>query len=409
MMLEARMYGGVAIPHTKLQVHQNGAKFPISKVYIDDELLDPNMFYTLIILPEGARLSKEGTVLVLTQFHFQRGPEILEAFPADLLSNDAKEACLEWLASGKQPEFFTASKGKQVGFNYLFEVPSNVRKGGKESFMLSLVTDSKQVASIEDFLESILEEQISKMQNELSVFQEQPPEPKTELTDAQKGDLEKENELVHEKIRAHLKEIKANIDRTLEIQEKLEDLGYRGKKSKELKVIQGDSDQVAIIKGVILTVQEDQGPVPESVLLNEEDGVHVYKREQINEIKSHTIGSSTVLQVSKRSMALLAEERDGSAHDSTIKFFGILPYPDIKMDGFTYFFSIPSPNTSGNSNGASITVLVPNSSKSFFYKHVEEMRLVVLDHTRRISRMLSHDAFASVMLDLFKDLNDFID
>jgi len=52
IMLEAETFGGISIPHVNVQVHEDGARFPISKVYIEDGLLDPNVAYTLLILPE---------------------------------------------------------------------------------------------------------------------------------------------------------------------------------------------------------------------------------------------------------------------------------------------------------------------------------------------------------------------
>ena len=66
LILEAKKFGGISIPHMKLQVHQNGAKFPISKVYVDDEQLDPALYYTLVIIPEGFGTKLNG--IALTHF-----------------------------------------------------------------------------------------------------------------------------------------------------------------------------------------------------------------------------------------------------------------------------------------------------------------------------------------------------
>ena len=49
---DARKEGGIVMLHQKLQVHKNGAKFPVNKVYVDDELLSEDQPYTMILLPE---------------------------------------------------------------------------------------------------------------------------------------------------------------------------------------------------------------------------------------------------------------------------------------------------------------------------------------------------------------------
>ena len=46
IILESRKFGGLSLRRQKLRVHKNGAKFPISKIYIDDEVLDPKISYT---------------------------------------------------------------------------------------------------------------------------------------------------------------------------------------------------------------------------------------------------------------------------------------------------------------------------------------------------------------------------
>jgi hypothetical protein len=46
-------YGAIALLHQKVQVHANGSKIPISKAYIDDEVIDPGTKYTIILIPEG--------------------------------------------------------------------------------------------------------------------------------------------------------------------------------------------------------------------------------------------------------------------------------------------------------------------------------------------------------------------
>lgn len=44
--------GGISFQHQELKVHKNGAKFTISKSYLDDGLLDENKLYTMFLIPE---------------------------------------------------------------------------------------------------------------------------------------------------------------------------------------------------------------------------------------------------------------------------------------------------------------------------------------------------------------------
>ena len=53
MIVDSHKFGGISLRGQLLRVHKNGAKFPISKAYIDDELLDPAVSYTLILIPEA--------------------------------------------------------------------------------------------------------------------------------------------------------------------------------------------------------------------------------------------------------------------------------------------------------------------------------------------------------------------
>jgi hypothetical protein len=92
LVAEAKSRGAIVIPRMKLQVHQNGAKFPISKVYVDDEQLDPNQDYTLVIIPEGPRL--EG--VVLTYFDGKIGPSLARIQPPWRPSRSKRHARRGW-------------------------------------------------------------------------------------------------------------------------------------------------------------------------------------------------------------------------------------------------------------------------------------------------------------------------
>ncbi|NMC08161.1 MAG: hypothetical protein GYA24_23345 [Candidatus Lokiarchaeota archaeon] len=166
----------------------------------------------------------------------------------------------------------------------------------------------------------------------------------------------------------------------------------------------------AIVKSVILSIFGDEGPVPEIVLINEPEGIRVYKKDSIKEITGNALDLGALLHISMKSVSLLMGEhlyQDGDAEVDSIKFFGILPFPDIKMDGLTYFFLIPDREARGSARASTITILVSEENKNFFYDNMTELRSLIVEHAVQIKKMLTQDEFASVMVDLFKEINDF--
>ncbi|MBN2151738.1 MAG: hypothetical protein JW839_09850 [Candidatus Lokiarchaeota archaeon] len=164
-----------------------------------------------------------------------------------------------------------------------------------------------------------------------------------------------------------------------------------------------------IVKAVILSIFGDEGPVPEVVLINEPEGIRVFKKDFIKDV-SGVLDLGALLHISMKSVSLLMGEhtyQDGDAEVDSIKFFGILPFPDIKMDGLTYFFLIPDAVARGSARASTVTILVSEEYKNFFYDNMTELRSLIVEHAIRIKKMLTQDEFATVMVDLFKAINEF--
>nr|MDO8083279.1 ADP-ribosylation factor-like protein [Candidatus Sigynarchaeum springense] len=164
-----------------------------------------------------------------------------------------------------------------------------------------------------------------------------------------------------------------------------------------------------IVKAVILSIFGDEGPVPEVVLINEPEGIRVFKKDAIKDVTG-ILDLGALLHISMKSVSLLMGEhlyQDGDAEVDSIKFFGILPFPDIKMDGLTYFFLIPDQGARGSARASTITILVSEEHKNFFYDNMAELRSLIVEHAIQIKKMLTNAEFASVMVDLFKAINEF--
>ncbi len=166
-----------------------------------------------------------------------------------------------------------------------------------------------------------------------------------------------------------------------------------------------------IVKAVILSIFGDEGPVPEIVLVNEPEGIRIYKKDSIKDITG-ALDLGALLHISMKSVSLLMGEhtyQDGDAEVDSIKFFGILPFPDIKMDGLTYFFLIPDREARGSARASTVTILVSELYKNFFYDNMAELRSLIVEHAVQITKMLTQNEFATVMVDLFKAINEFAD
>ncbi|MBD3186019.1 hypothetical protein GF325_04240 [Candidatus Bathyarchaeota archaeon] len=165
-----------------------------------------------------------------------------------------------------------------------------------------------------------------------------------------------------------------------------------------------------LIKALVFSIFGDDGPVPEVTLLNEKDGVRTYKKENLKEVKGD-LDFGALLQIAMKSISLLMGEhvyQDGEQLDE-VKYFGILPFPDLKMDGLTYFFLIPDTKARGSARASTFTILVDEKNKNFFYDYWSELRIIITEQANKLDRMMPFDDFSSIVVNLLKELNSFID
>ena len=166
MIIDSHKFGGISLRRQKLRVHKNGAKFPISKAYIDDELLDPAVSYTLILIPE-AKIAKKTSVM-LSFFKRRSGPHVFYSFPEDALNNVEKESIGEMMIQASKERFFINHSSIITSINYYFELHSDWARGNKEMLMISVSLDRKVNQAIEEIIHSLcieLESQLNSTQN----------------------------------------------------------------------------------------------------------------------------------------------------------------------------------------------------------------------------------------------------
>ncbi|MFX0048139.1 MAG: hypothetical protein ACFE8G_08215 [Candidatus Hermodarchaeota archaeon] len=163
---ESRKFGSISLRHQILRVHKNGAKFPISKSYVDDELLDPEVSYTLILIPEAKIAAK--TNVALTFFKRRSGPHLFYSYPEDALNNIEKENLEEIMTLSFKERFFHHQSSAISSINYYFEIHSEWARGNKEMLMISVMLNQKISQAIEEVIKSLcidFESQISSTQN----------------------------------------------------------------------------------------------------------------------------------------------------------------------------------------------------------------------------------------------------
>jgi len=150
----------------------------------------------------------------------------------------------------------------------------------------------------------------------------------------------------------------------------------------------------SIIKLVILSIFEEDGPIP--VLfwpINSE----------VDDYARHLIAMKTI--------SLLmgdAVYQDGTEFDE-INYFGILPFPDLKLEGLTYFFLIFDENARGKAKAATVTILIEETKRSFFYENMKYLRVVIDKTATNIQHSTDVSLYEKNINTLVSELTEFCD
>ena len=116
----------------------------------------------------------------------------------------------------------------------------------------------------------------------------------------------------------------------------------------------------SIVKSIVFSLFDDDGPTPK-----------IYWPETMDE--------SSRLLIAMKTISLLMGDtvyQNGTSTDG-VNYFGILPFPDLKLNGLTYFFLIFDPKARGNAKAATITVLIDEEDRVFFYENMKYLRIII--------------------------------
>ncbi len=172
------------------------------------------------------------------------------------------------------------------------------------------------------------------------------------------------------------------------------------------------SKKKCVVKGCVLSIYSDMGPVsllsypfPEdSTFLTPDLDVDLSPFSQRNN-----------MQVAVKSMSLLLTdfsfEDPANTHLSNVKLFGVLPYPDMKSVGYSYFFYYYSPNKK-HFIPATFTLIVNIDERSFIYDSMDRIRSSIINFSdylvdfcqkRNITSELDVQSVWMILVPRFKD------
>ncbi|MFX1322711.1 MAG: ADP-ribosylation factor-like protein [Promethearchaeota archaeon] len=145
-----------------------------------------------------------------------------------------------------------------------------------------------------------------------------------------------------------------------------------------------------IIKSVILSLFDEEGPTPK-----------IYWPQDIEESARLVIAMKTISLLMGDAIYQNGTDIDG------VNYFGILPFPDLKMNGLTYFFLISDPKARGHATAATITVLIDENNRVFFYENMKYLRIIIDKAASRVQTSKSFDESKQIMEDLRLELFEF--
>ena len=160
-------------------------------------------------------------------------------------------------------------------------------------------------------------------------------------------------------------------------------------KQKTIKKEEGKR-KINIIKAVVLSIFDENGPSPKIIWPEDLD-------EQAG------------LLIAMKTISLLmgdATYQDGIGTEG-VNYFGVLPFPDLKLNGLTYFFLIPDDKARGKALAATITVLIDQNNKVFFYENMKYLRVIIDKAATQIQYNNDQDEREIIIDELREELFEF--
>ena len=144
-----------------------------------------------------------------------------------------------------------------------------------------------------------------------------------------------------------------------------------------------------IIKSIVLSLFDDDGPTPK-----------IYWPSNMDE-------SSRLLIAMKTISLLMGDSVYQNSTSTEINYFGILPFPDLKLNALTYFFLIFDPEARGNAKAATITVLINEEDRVFFYENMKYLRVIIDNAASKVQLAKTLEENEIIINELREELLEF--
>ena len=207
---EVKKYGGIGLRSQKLRIHNNGAKFPISKIYIDDDVITDKSLYTLVLIPEAKISSKSG--VILSYFRRKVGPIAFYAFPENIFTEREKEIASDLMKTASEGKFFIYQTDFFSSINYYFEIKSSWARGNKEMLLVTIVINTQINEVIEYKMEKLCQEFEKKFGETENIFKGIYLDEIERLEETERQEIK----IKADNIRSFIKEFKITVDKMLE-------------------------------------------------------------------------------------------------------------------------------------------------------------------------------------------------
>ncbi len=131
----------------------------------------------------------------------------------------------------------------------------------------------------------------------------------------------------------------------------------------------GKNDQ-NLIQSIVLSIFEENGPT------------------FVNKWPSSLSEQDALLIAIKTISLLMGDKVYQSGTDiEGMNYYGILPFPDLELNGLTYFFLIPDKMARGNAKAATITILIREENNTFFYDNMNYLRILMDETASKIQKI----------------------
>jgi small GTP-binding protein len=150
------------------------------------------------------------------------------------------------------------------------------------------------------------------------------------------------------------------------------------------------SENKNLIKSIVLSIFDEDGPTP--VLCWPDD-----------------LPDTSRLIIAMKTISLLMGDAVYQSGEGTegINYFGILPFPDLGLNGLTYFFLIADEEARGQAKAATITILIDETNNSFFYANMKYLRILLDNAASNIQTNSKITEYEVIMENLREDLFEF--